>query len=165
MKCLTMLVSALLLGAGMAMSSERGGDLPDPALTKFFQQYLDSHFRQRPLEGTRLGDHRNDHALDNLSREARKAWTECTRKTLHDLEQQFDYPKLSRANQIDYEIFKHHLTAALWLAEHTHPFEDDPRTYNDYISDCIFLPLTQSSLPRAVNVKNCVARMGYIPRV
>ncbi|HEV3081195.1 MAG TPA: DUF885 domain-containing protein [Gemmataceae bacterium] len=164
MKWLT-IMSAVLLGAGMAMSSERGADLPDPALTKFFQQYLDVHFRQRPLEGTRLGDHRNDHLLDDLSREARKAWTERTRRTLHDLEQQFDYPKLSRANQIDYDIFKHHLTAALWLAEHTQPFEDDPRIYNDYISDSIFLPLTQSSLPRAVNVKNCVARMAYIPRV
>ncbi|HMC87909.1 MAG TPA: DUF885 domain-containing protein, partial [Gemmataceae bacterium] len=117
------------------------------------------------LEGTRLGDHRNDQRLDDLSAPARKSWTERTRKTLHDLEQQFDYHKLSRANQIDYEIFKHYLVTSLWLADNTHPYEEDPRIYNDYISDSIFLLLTQSSLPRPVNVKNSVARMAHIPRV
>ena len=147
------------------MCSGHGADTADPALTRFFQKYLDEQFRRRPMEGTRLGDHRYDHLLDDLSAEARKGWAEQTRKTLHELEQQFDYQKLSRANQIDLEIFKHSLSASLWLAENIHPFEEDPRTYNDYISDSIFLPLAQSSLPRATNVKNCAARMGQIPKI
>src|SRR5262249_47413455 len=68
----------------------------------------------------------------------------------------------------------HHLTRYLWMAEHLHAFEladnsgsfeQDPRMVNNYITDSVFLLLTQSSLPKATNVKNCVARMAYIPRV
>jgi uncharacterized protein (DUF885 family) len=165
MKRFMTVLAAGFLGGGVLMSSVGGADAADPQLTKFFQKYLDDLFHLRPLEGTRLGDHRNDHRLEDLSPAARKTWSEHTRNTLRGLEQQFDFQKLSRANQIDYEILRHHLGATLWLAENTHPFEEDPRTYNDYISDSIFLLLTQSSLPRSTNVKNCVARMAYIPRV
>ena len=56
-----------------------------------------------------------------------------------------DHAKLSRGGQIDFEIFKHDLTRSLWLAENSDPFEDDPRIYNEYISDSVYLLLTQST--------------------
>src|SRR5581483_811226 len=65
----------------------------------------------------------------------------------------------------DYEIFRQDLTRSLWLAENTRPFEEDPRTYNAYLSESVYLLLTQSTLPKATNVKNCAARMAYLPRV
>src|SRR5205807_1419238 len=105
-----------LMGGGLAMSSQRGSDVADLALTKFFQKWMDEEFHQRPMEGTKLGDHRFDHLLDDLSSEARKEWTLRARRTLSELEKQFDYQKLSRADQIDYEIFKHYLHRHLWLA-------------------------------------------------
>src|SRR5262249_8722369 len=43
-------------------------------------------------------------------------------------------------------------------------FEKDPRAYNEYINDSVFLLLTQSTLPRATNVRNCIARMAAIPQ-
>jgi uncharacterized protein (DUF885 family) len=137
----------------------------DTKLTDFFKIYLDQEFRLRPLEATQAGDHRFDHLLDDLSPRARAGWTELTRKVLRDLPEQVDYKKLSRSGQIDYEILKHHLMRSLWLAENTHPFEDDPRVYNEYISDSIYLLLTQSTLPKARNIQNCAARMEHIPRV
>jgi uncharacterized protein (DUF885 family) len=137
----------------------------DAKLTAFFKAFLDAEFRQRPFLATRLGDHRFDHLLDDLSPKARARWAEHARETLARLPEQIHYDKLSRNGQIDFEILKQDLTRQLWLAENTHPFEEDPRVYNEYISDSIFLPLTQSSLPRSVNVKNCVARMAHIPSI
>ena len=150
----------LLLASGLARAQEN-----EATLSAFFQEYLDESFRLRPLDATRLGDHRFDHALDDLSAAARQTWAEQLRRTLQTLPRKVAYSKLSRAGQIDYEIFAHDLTAALWLTENTKPFEEDPRVYNDYINDSVYLLLTQSTLPQATNVKNGVARMGEIPKL
>src|SRR5205807_6510964 len=45
------------------------------------------------------------------------------------------------------------------------PFEQDPRVYTEYISDSVYLPLVQSTLPKAVVVKNITGRIGQIPRI
>lgn len=137
----------------------------DARLTAFFKRYLDAEFKARPLEATRLGDHRFDHLLDDLSPKARAVAKERWRQTLDELPRAIDFEKLSRAGQIDYEIFAHHLKRELWLADNTRPYEEDPRVYNDYITDSTYLLLTQSTLPRPVNVRNCAARMAFIPKV
>ena len=155
---------ALVATLVIAMSA-RATETEDAKLTAFFKRHLEDEFRQRPLEATRLGDHRFDHRLDDISAKARAGWTERTRKTLAALPKAIDYQKLSRSAQIDYEILKHHLTKSLWLAENFHPFENDPRVYNDYISESIYLLLTQSTEPKATNLKNAAARMAEIPRI
>jgi uncharacterized protein (DUF885 family) len=160
------LIFSLLPLVGLAVwPSSAASDSEDEKLTAFFKTYLDETFRRQPLEATRLGDHRFDHLLDDLSPKARAAWKDHVRAALTSLPRQIDYKRLSRGGQIDYEILQHDLTRSLWLAENTHPFEEDPRTYNDYVNDSIYLLLTQSSLPREVNVKNAIARMTFIPRV
>src|SRR4030095_15575198 len=63
------------------------------------------------------------------------------------------------------EILKHALTRSLWLDENARPFEEDPRTYNEYISDSVYLLLAQSTLPKETNVANAIARMLQIPKV
>ena len=45
------------------------------------------------------------------------------------------------------------------------PPEDDPRTYGEYATESIYLLLTQSTLPKATNLKNALARMAHVPRV
>lgn len=148
------------LAAGLALAQPA-----DAALERFFRDYLDAAFALRPLDATRLGDHRFDAQLDDLSAEARARWVEHWRRTLDDLPRRVDYDHLTRAGQIDFEILRHELVKALWLAENTRPFEEDPRVYNDYINDGVFLLLAQSTLPRETNVANALARMAQIPRV
>ena len=137
----------------------------DAQLASFFKTYLDDYFRLRPLEATRLGEHRFDSQLEELTPEARAKWLELTRKTLADLPKAVEYQNLSRAAQIDFETFQHNLKTDEWLTENTHPYEQDPRVYNGYINDSVHLLLAQSSLPKETNVANCIARMALIPRV
>src|SRR5437867_12314855 len=113
------LVLGVALAAGSLMASAQEAEAN---LAAFFKDYLEEHFRQQPLEATRLGDHRFDHLLDDVSRQARDGWLAQARKTLKELPQRVDYAKLSRAGQIDFEIFKQELTRTIWLAQHTHPF-------------------------------------------
>jgi uncharacterized protein (DUF885 family) len=137
----------------------------DAKLESFFKAYLDTAFSLEPMQATEMGDHRFDSQLEDLSPGARAKWLEQTRITLKDLPQKIDYQKLSRAGQIDYEILQHSLQRDEWLKENIHPFEEDPRTYNGYINDSVYLLLTQSTLPLETNIANCLARMAQIPRI
>jgi uncharacterized protein (DUF885 family) len=137
----------------------------DAKLSAFFKQYLDDSFALRPMDATRLGDHRFDGQLDDLSAAARDRWLERYRRTLMELPGQVDFSKLSRPGQIDFEILRNELVTAIWLTENTHPFEEDPRVYNDYINDSVYLLLAQSTLPHETNVAHAIRRMAQIPKV
>ena len=137
----------------------------DARLNALFHDYLKELFQREPLTATRLGEHGHDDQLDDLSPQARQATLDFKRRTLASLPRSIDVAGLSRDGKIDYEIFRGHLEREVWLAENFRPFEDDPRIYGDYISESVYLLLTQSSLPRAVNLKNALARMEKIPGV
>ncbi|MHC5537622.1 DUF885 domain-containing protein [Singulisphaera rosea] len=156
---------AVLGPAATLFASGRLEPVEDSKLAAFFQAYLEKAFRDEPLMATRLGDHRFDDQLDDISAEARNARLERDRKTLTELPRQVDAKRLSRDAQIDYEIFEHHLARSIWIAETFRPFEDDPRTYGEYATESVYLLLTQSTLPKTTNLKNTLARMTLVPRV
>jgi uncharacterized protein (DUF885 family) len=137
----------------------------DARLVDFFKQYLEEQFRLRPFDATRLGDHRFDHLLDDLSPDARKKQTALTKKTLRELPKAVEYEQLSRDGQIDFEILKHELETSLWLEENTRPYETNPRLYNEYISDSVFQLLVQSRLPLETNVANAISRISQVPKI
>lgn len=137
----------------------------DDRLTAYFKECLDIEFKHHPLDATRLGDHRFDHLLDDISAAARKKDVERWKETLEALPKKVNYKGLTRSGQVDYEIWTHHLKRNLWLAENTKPFEDDPRVYNDYISESIYLLLAQSTAPKVDNLRNSRERMKQIPRI
>jgi uncharacterized protein (DUF885 family) len=154
----------------MGGASTRAGEPARPAgedekLEAFFQDYLREVFRREPLAATRLGEHSQDDRLDDLSAEARRAKRDFKRETLTRLPREISRDRLSRDGKIDYEILRGHLEREVWLGDNFHPFENDPRIYGDYISESVYLLLTQSSLPKDVNLKNALARMDKIPEV
>ena len=155
-------LAAVGLVAGAASSAAQE---EDQKLSAFFQRYQDAHFRQQPTEATTLGDHHFDSLLEDLSKGSRDGWVALERRTLEGLPKAVDYARLTRAGQVDFEIFQHSLATALWQAENTRPFEQDPRVYSDYLSDSVYLLLTQSTLPRETNIANCLARMAQLPRI
>jgi uncharacterized protein (DUF885 family) len=137
----------------------------DGKLESFFRQYLQARFQLHPFAATQMGEHRFDHLLDDLSAPARARSLEHLRQTLKELPKAVHYAQLSRDRQIDYEMLRHELITAIWLEENTRPFEQNPRLYSDYISDSIFLLLSQSRLPKETNVANSISRMAHIPNI
>ncbi|MFO0928108.1 MAG: DUF885 family protein [Gemmataceae bacterium] len=155
----------LIMGGLLAIPAALAAESEDARLTALFQAYLDREFRARPLDATRLGDHRFDHRLDDVSAAARAGWKRHYEETLAELERKLDRAKLSRPAQIDLEIFRHELTYKLWLLANQRAFEDDPRVYNDYLTDSVYLLFAQSTQPKVVNVKNAAARIDQFPRI
>jgi len=165
------LVPALtvILGAATmivpAPAVELAPNAEDARLANLFQTYLDQEFRRHPLFATQQGNHEFDDRLDDLSPVARKKDVEIARAVLATLGKEIDFQKLSRAGQIDHEIWSHALKYSLWSVENDNRFEYDPRIYGEYISDSVFILFTQSTLPRERNVQNAAQRITFIPRI
>jgi uncharacterized protein (DUF885 family) len=153
------------MGSPLIGADPKPAEDEDAKLAAFFRTYLDESFRLSPMQATRLGDHRFDDRLDDLSSKARARWKKHSEKVFRELPEQIDYRKLTRASQIDFEILKHQLVADLWLYDNTRPFEHDPRVYSEYITDSVYLPLEQSTLPRETKLHNSVARIKQIPKI
>src|SRR5262245_57927547 len=137
----------------------------DSPLESFFRRYLDERFALHPTDATGLGDHRFDDRMDDLSPAALEKSLTHLKETRVKLRREIDRAKLSPDERINFDIFDHELEGSIWVRENTQPFADNPRAYNEYISDSVFLLLTQSRLPKETNVANAIARMKHIPTV
>ncbi len=137
----------------------------DSQLESFFRRYLDERFTLHPTEATALGDHRFDDRMDDLSPAALGKSLAHLKETRTKLRKEIDRSRLSPDEQTNFDIFDHELEATIWVRENTHPFASNPRAYNEYISDSVFLLVTQSRLPKETNVANAIARMKHIPAV
>lgn len=162
---LSLKIAWLVLVVCFAVQERASAQTADQRLEAFFKAHLEESFRLRPLEATQLGDHRFDHLLDDISAEAREGWLKHYQKQLERLTSQFADAELSANGKIDYEIFRADLVRNIWLAENTHPFVEDPRTYGSYISDSVYSLLTQSTLPKEKNIENAILRIQQIPRI
>jgi uncharacterized protein (DUF885 family) len=160
--CRTFLVALAVL---LAMNDFASAETADERLEAFFRGYLEEVFKLRPLEATQLGDHRFDAQLDDISPEARAEWLALDKRLLAALPKEIDFETLSPDGKVSYGIWRDDVVRSIWLAENTRRFEEDPRVYGAYISDCVFVLLTQSTLPKETNLKNAIARMSHIPRI
>lgn len=156
---------ALALGVATIFASPLPAQDEDQVLAAFFRAQLEESFRLRPMDATQLGEHQYDHQLDDISPSARRRWLEHYRQTLAELPRKVNRDRLSADGRVDYEILRHNLERAIWMAENFDPFADDPRTYNEYINDSVFLLLAQSTRPKETNIANAIARMAEIPRI
>jgi uncharacterized protein (DUF885 family) len=152
-------LTGLMWGAGMAVHPE------DTGLQDRFRQYLDARFQLRPLEATELGDHRHDARLDDLSAEALGRWSTFLKQTRDALIRDVDPDQLSSDGRLDFEIWVQDLDRQLWLEANTNPWSDDPRVYNRFITESVYMLLTQSTAPLETNVTHALSRIAEVPRV
>ncbi|MCW5555790.1 MAG: DUF885 domain-containing protein [Verrucomicrobiae bacterium] len=164
MKIIPMLGWLLIPGLHL-LAATAGAQSEDIKLDAFFREQLEAGFHLRPTSATRLGDRRFDGQLDDVSPAARARWEQHTRDTLAALPRRVDFPKLSPAGQVDYQIFEHSLRYSLWRTENFDPYVTDPRSYNGLLGDAVFGLLTQSTQPLETNVANSIARIRQMPKV
>ncbi|MBY0231474.1 MAG: DUF885 domain-containing protein [Gemmataceae bacterium] len=152
-------MTALALLLALSASEE------DAKLEKFFRAYLDKLCEQRPADATRLGRHDFDHRLDDLSPEGLTARDALDRETLAALRKGIDQKKLSAEGRTDFDILEHSLKYGQWMAENARTWETNPLVYNEIVSDSVYLLFTQSTEPKARNVRHAAQRIAHIPRV
>jgi uncharacterized protein (DUF885 family) len=160
------LFALLLPGTAlMALPADPPAKPDDQTLANVFRAYLDDEFQHHPVYATQQGNHDHDDRMDDLSRDAREKDRDRALLWIARIQKAINPANLSRNAQIDLEIWTHSLEYSLWSAAHDNRFEYDPRVYGEYVSDSVFILLTQSSLPRERNVENAARRIKQIPKV
>jgi uncharacterized protein (DUF885 family) len=137
----------------------------DAKLNAFFKDYLEEYLKNSPLDASRLGDHRYDDRLDDLSPRAREANVQRQRDTLAKLPKAVVFEQLSSEGKIDYQVLRDSLVRTVWLAENTDPWADDPRLWNEYSTDSVFVILTQSTVAKSKAIRDAASRITFIPAV
>jgi uncharacterized protein (DUF885 family) len=156
---------AVLIAFLSTAASAQTPDAETAKLEAWYKNYLETVMREEPMTATRLGDHRYDDRLEDLSANARKARLDRDKAALAGLAQAVDYKKLPRQAQVDYEILARSFEARIWLTENFKTFEEDPRVWGEYLTESVYLPLVQSTLPKDQNYANALKRMKYIPTI
>ena len=88
------------------------------------------------------------------------------RRTLwRSLPKEVAFDKLSSEGKVDFQILRDSLVKNVWLAENTDPFGDDARVWNDYITDSVYLMLTQSTVEKSRAIRDAASRIAYIPAI
>jgi len=158
-----LLAAIFLMTPTFAIAAE-----PTPAdkeLATLFRQYLNEEFERHPYAATQAGNHEFDDRLDDLTLKARAKDKEALTRWLDKL-RKFDHAKLSRDGKIDYRIWLDSLTSSNeMLAAGINRFDSDPRVFGEYISDSVFLILTQSTLAKDRNITNAAGRIAQIPKI
>ena len=158
----TLLTACML---AISATTAMGQQTEEIKLETWFKGYIEQVMVDEPMTATRLGDHRFDDRLEDLSPDARLMRLNRDKKALADLPQAVNYKSLKRASQVDYEILSRYLESRIWLSENFKTFEEDPRVWGEYLTDSVYLPLVQSTLPKATKLKNAMKRMELIPSV
>ena len=166
MKMTTLFFVAILLNAVATNGADRTApNVADEELKSFFEQYLEAEFPLRPMHATRLGDHRFDAQLDDVSLATLQRCDRLREQTLEALPRQVDYRQLSRQRQVDFEVLRDALKRMAWLEETERPWENDPRLYTSLATECVYMLLTQSTQPKETNLRNAIARIQQVPRM
>jgi uncharacterized protein (DUF885 family) len=137
----------------------------DAKLTAFFSAYLDEYLKHNPYEASRLGCHEQDDRLDDLSPTARAENVKREKEALARLTKEVQFAKLSPDAKVDFQIVRDALTKEVWLAENFKRFEQDPRLWNEYMSDSVFVILTQTTVRKPRAVQAAAGRIAYVPEV
>jgi uncharacterized protein (DUF885 family) len=146
-----------------ALSIAAGAQTADQALRDFYQAYLEASLPLSPTGATRLGDHRFDSQLDDVSPAGLAKRLALAKRTLEDLPKRVAYEKLTRDGQVDYEMLRDGLKLEIWTEEHEKPWQRDPRGYTSIATDGAYALLTQSTLPKEQNIANVIARVRQVP--
>ncbi len=137
----------------------------DKKLEAYFKGWLRNELAEQPVLATRLGDHRHADRIERIDGTTRIKWRTGWEKTLEELPKAISKSNLSTQGRVNFEIFEHNLKRQIWQADNLRAFERDPRVYSEYLGDCTYLLITQSTLSKTRAAEASLSRIKALPQV
>ena len=135
----------------------------DAVFDNLAESYIGDLSNFSPVNATLVGDHSADHLLDNVDASARKK-----RRTLYEEYRvalaAIDRGKLSRANQVDAELFGHDIESNIWSADTLQEWAWNPLTYISTSGSSIYGLVAREFAPLEVRLDNAASRLEQMPR-
>jgi uncharacterized protein (DUF885 family) len=157
---LTALVSAQAGSSG----ASAGASGVDPAFAKFVDEYFESRFASRPMEGTSAGFHQYDTKMPDLSRAAIEKRIGELKGLLARL-QAFDRTKLPFDDSIDAAAIEGQIRSALLDLETLRSWEKNPMQYAGVAGGAVNDLMKRNFAPTSERLRSIVARIRVVPAV
>lgn len=135
----------------------------DEAFEVLAEQYLGAIASFSPVSATQIGDHSADDQLDDVGAEARQRSMKKLRDYLALLAA-IDRDELSRANQVDAEMFRNRIEAGLWRLEILQEWAWNPLYYVNISGGAIYGLLARDFAPIEQRLASAAARLEQLPR-
>jgi uncharacterized protein (DUF885 family) len=158
---------AIALGAGavslaLACAGCGGGVGENGRFERLAKQYFAENFRTNPSYATWAGEHRYDHDLDDVSREAIDGRIASAKSYLAGLGR-VDTDKLSPDNRIDAEILANNVKLDILLFEDMRAFETDPMLYTNILGNSIYYLIARDFAPLDKRLDAAADRLMKFP--
>ncbi|MGE0596067.1 MAG: DUF885 domain-containing protein [Hyphomonadaceae bacterium] len=148
-----------ILASCATASGASGADVGFEALGA---RWLETSLAQTPIEATKIGEHRFDAEVDDLSAAGRAAQLRFAQETLAALAQ-FDRATLSRANQVDAALLENQLRGQIWALERQQAWAWNPLFYQAKAGDAIYALMSREFAPLSVRLDSVTARLEKLP--
>jgi uncharacterized protein (DUF885 family) len=134
----------------------------DEQFAALAQRYLREAPERSPINATRLGDHRFDDRLDDVSAEgwqARLAFSELYLASIGPI----DRATLSRANQVDALLLAHELESDRFQIQTLEEWRWNPLLYTRLAGDALYNLLAREFAPAPERFENLGKRLDQMP--
>lgn len=128
------------------------------------EKYLKEFPALSPVGATSLGDHRFDDQLDDVSEAARNRQLDLCRRYTKELEA-IPREKLSRENQVDFQLLGHALAREVWEVERLQEWAWNPVVYTQLTGSGIYSLTARNYAPIERRLKSAAARLEQYPRL
>ena len=127
-------------------------------------RFIDEYGIYSPIGATKLGDHRRDGEMDDVSaagRERGLAWTRGLQAELAKIPRE----RLSRENQIDAAVLDNQLRYSVWSVEKYRDWSWDPLIYTGIAGDALYSLLARDYAPLPQRLRAVTLRLEALPRL
>ncbi|CAN5218001.1 DUF885 domain-containing protein [soil metagenome] len=153
-----------LIGMAAAIVSHPAAATADADFETLGQEFVDEWPAFSPVNATRLGDHRFDEQLDDISPSAMKRRIKFLRG-LRDRLGEIDRDELAVANKVDAELLANELDYQLWQLETLRDWTWNPLVFTDLAGSAIYNLLARDFAPLPERLADAAARLERMPRL
>ena len=150
----------LLSLCALLLAAAPGGE--DSRFEAFAQKYVQELIDRDPEAATRLGEHRNDHRLNDYSAKGVERDLQAARAGLKELAR-IDVKKLSAENAVDSRILRNRLESQVYELETLKGWQWNPLQYN--VGSALYALISREFAPAEQRLKSVIGRLNGVPAV
>ncbi len=145
-----------------AVPAEAAAPAADTQFTELSARALEGWLRSSPVSATRIGEHRHDHEIDDLSPAGRAQRLAFNKGILAELDT-LDPATLTRESQVDAAILRNRLQSDIWNQETLQGWAWDPQVYSQLAGSALYNLMAREFAPLPERLQSAIARMEKIP--
>ena len=124
--------------------------------------YFDELARLSPVWATGIGDHRYDAFIDDVSEQGRERRRQLQLDLLQRIET-LSRGRLSRAEQVDLAILRHHLKTSVWRHDILQEWAWNPLRYSGLAGDAVYGLMAREFAPLPDRLRSATSRLLQLP--